>query len=139
MTDNEIIKSMECVIGNDVNCSECDYQKSIPFPSCRMMCAKNALDLINRQKEENERLKCEMEKLLPKDCSYAMQMEVSNKLESQIKSEAIIEFWERLKEEIRCEDDCGYHCYGCGYECKDYVIAVDNLVKEMTEVENDRA
>ena len=50
-----------------------------------------------------------------------------------IKSEAIKEFWERLKEEIRCEDDCGYHCYDCCYECKDYVTAVDNLVKEMTE------
>ena len=50
MTDNEIIKAMQCVIGNDVKCSECTYQKVLPFPSCRMMCAKNALDLINRQK-----------------------------------------------------------------------------------------
>ena len=52
-----------------------------------------------------------------------------------IKSEAIKEFWERLKEEIRCEDDCGYHCHECHFECKDYVISGDNLVKEMTEVE----
>ena len=50
MTDNEIIKYMQCVIGNEVSCSECTYQKVLPFPSCRMMCAKNALDLINRQK-----------------------------------------------------------------------------------------
>ena len=50
MTDNEIIKAMQCVIGNDVNCSECAYQKTLPFPSCTRMCAKNALDLINRQK-----------------------------------------------------------------------------------------
>ena len=61
MTDNEIIKSMQCVIGNDANCSECTYQKVLPFPSCRMMCAKNALDLINRQKarikELEERIK----------------------------------------------------------------------------------
>lgn len=52
MTDNEIIKAMQCVIGNDVSCSECEYQKALPFPSCRRMCAKNALDLINRQKDK---------------------------------------------------------------------------------------
>ena len=56
MTDNEIIKSMQCVIGKEMLCSECTYQKVLPFPSCRMMCAKNALDLINRQKAEIERL-----------------------------------------------------------------------------------
>lgn len=56
MTDNEIIKSMQCVIGNEALCSECTYQKVLPFPSCRRMCAKNALDLINRQKAEIEML-----------------------------------------------------------------------------------
>lgn len=60
MTDNEIIKSMQCVIGNDVNCSECTYQKVLPFPSCRKMCAKNAIDLINRQQAEIERLQDEL-------------------------------------------------------------------------------
>ena len=62
MTDNEIIKYMQCVIGNEVSCSECTYQKVLPFPSCRMMCAKNALDLINRQKAENESLKVDLAK-----------------------------------------------------------------------------
>lgn len=61
MTDEQIIKAMQCVIGNDVRCSECEYQKVLPFPSCRNMCAKNALDLINRQKarikELEERIK----------------------------------------------------------------------------------
>ena len=51
-----------------------------------------------------------------------------------IRLQAIIEFWEMLKEEIRCEDDCGYHCHECHFECKDYVISGDNLVKEMMEV-----
>lgn len=129
MTDNEIIKAMQCVIGNDVSCSECEYQKALPFPSCRRMCAKDALDLINRQKAENERLKCEMGKLLPKDCSYAMQMEVSNKLESQIKSEAIKEFAERLKR-YSFVDNLSLD----GKETV-YVDDIDNLVKEMTEVE----
>lgn len=56
MTDNEIIKAMQCVIGNDANCSECTYQKVLPFPSCRRKCAKNALDLINRLKMKNKEL-----------------------------------------------------------------------------------
>ena len=60
MTDNEIIKFMQCVMGNDANCSECRYQKVLPFPSCRMMCAKNALDLINRQKAEIEKIKADL-------------------------------------------------------------------------------
>ena len=69
MTDNEIIKSMQCVIGNGVNCSECAYQKTLPFPSCTRMCAKNALDLIKRQTAkteslEKELMKCKLEKEL---------------------------------------------------------------------------
>ena len=67
---------------------------------------------ISRYKAENERL---LQKL------------------QQAKSEAIKEFAERLKEKICCEDDCGYHCFDCCYECKDYVPVVDKLVKEMTE------
>lgn len=114
MTDNEIIKELNLRIDNF---------------------SRETLDLINRQNAEIERLKLECYKLYPKGSAYSMQVEASDRLEHQIKSEAIKEFAERLKEEIRCEDDCGYHCYGCGYECKDYVIAVDNIVKEMTEVE----
>ena len=137
MTDNEIIKYMQCVIGNEVNCSECTYQKVLPFPSCRNMCAKNALDLINRQKAEIERLKADkiIAERHEKD-ARELYKDVVIQLKTA-KSEAIKEFAERLKEEIRCEDDCGYHCYDCCYECKDYVTAVENLVKEMTE-ENEK-
>ena len=128
MTDNEIIKSMQCVIGNEVLCSECTYQKVLPFPSCRMMCAKNALDLINRQKAENESLKMDLAK-----CS--IRIDNLYKTADEIKSEAIKEFAERLKDEMRLEDDCDYNCRECYYECKDYVIAIDTLLKEMTEVQ----
>ena len=92
MTDNEIIKSMQCVMGNEMNCSECTYQRILPFPSCRNMCAKNALDLINRQNAEIERL---LQKL------------------QQAQSKAIKEFAERLKKRFylsagRCVVDV-YH------------------------------
>ena len=53
---------------------------------------RKAEEEINRQQAEIERLKCEMGKLLPKNCPYAMQMEVSNKLETILRAEAVKEF-----------------------------------------------
>lgn len=123
MTDNEIIKAMQCVIGNDVKCSECTYQKVLPFPSCRRKCAKNALDLINRQKAEIERLN---EKITAKDENnyYFMgQLRLAREKLLTAKSEARKEFAERLK--------CGVPQETGVIRCAD----VDNLVKEMTEVQ----
>ena len=132
MTDNEIIKFMQCVVGNDANCSECEYQKVLPFPSCRMMCAKNALDLINRQKAEIERLEKEI-----KDKERAYNDEFCSRKEWQTKcrellkekqitkSEAIKEFAEKLKKRF----------YLSAGRCVVDVYHIDNLVKEMTEVQ----
>ena len=92
MTDNEIIKYMQCVIGNEVSCSECKYQKVLPFPSCRNMCAKNALDLINRQKEEIESLK-----------HRKIELQIRNQELQHEKAEAIEEFAEKLTNRI-CEN-----------------------------------
>lgn len=131
MTDNEIIKAMQCVIGNDAKCSECTYQKVLPFPSCRRKCAKNALDLINRQKAEIERLRksqvkeIHIDKEFYEECQYEMK---------QAKSEAIKEFAERLKAKMR---NCSMYCID---EQTYYLISyslVDNLVKEMTEGKED--
>ena len=118
MTDNEIIKSMQCVIGNEMLCSECTYQKVLPFPSCRMMCAKNALALINRQKAENDSLKVDLAK-----CS--IRLDNLYKTADEIKSEAIKEFIDELKNRVINK-----------YEYTDIRVfkEIDNLVKEMTEV-----
>ena len=125
MTDNEIIKAMQCVTGNDVSCSECAYQKALPFPSCRKMCAKNALDLINCQKAEIERLEKELMK-----CK--LEKEMLYNLGTEIKTVAIKEFADRLKDRltgIGRSTIYGNFEYGT---IKSYEI--DNLVKEMTEV-----
>ena len=163
MTDNEIIKSMQCVIGNDANCSECTYQKVLPFPSCRMMCAKNALDLINRQKAEIERLKKNYEELIYKtECllchatgnkfskyTYTTQEmisfvddyiqdccdEVIEETKATAKSEAIKEFAERLKEKLQWDVEFDNKPVFESDIDKEYVPIIDNLVKEMTEVE----
>ena len=87
---------------------------------------KDALDLINRQNEEIERL---LKAIEDKHCVY----------EKRVVTEAIKEFAERLKENI--SDDC--HIVSdegeyVGYDCDDVIHCIDNLVKEMTEVnEND--
>ena len=60
--------------------------------------------------------------MLPKGCPYAIQVEASNKLEAQIKSEAVKEFAERLKEIVKFTDDT--------YECWEIEGYIDNLVKE---------
>lgn len=139
MTDNEIIKAMQCVIGNDANCSECTYQKVLPFPSCRRMCAKNALDLINRQKTEIERLEQNINGI---DIVSRNHIKV-------IRTQAIKEFAEEFEYfvlnegievvEPKCKD---YESYINGANQFRYQIknGINNIIKEMTEVnENDRA
>ena len=138
MTDNEIIKSMQCVIGNDANCSECTYEKVLPFPSCRRMCAKNALDLINRQKAEIERLNIESETLATQLKGVYEQIHKLN----MAKSESIKEFAEELEyfilnEDIevvkpKCKD---YESYINGANQFRHQIknGINNLVKEKTE------
>lgn len=124
MTDKEIIKFMQCVMGNDANCSECEYQKTLPFPSCRRMCAKNALDLINRQKAEIERLEKELMK-----CK--LEKEMLHQTVSEIQTNTIKEFAERLKRTsigLEIGDDKKLKMTVVS------TVAIDNLVKEMTEV-----
>ena len=95
MTDNEIIKFIE----HAINSAKSEdgfkeiYQKKLDY----------ILDLINRQKAEIEELKDILEKV-PTN-AYDLQVEASEKLENQIKSEAIKEFAERVKKELRLEDD----------------------------------
>ena len=142
-TDEQIIKAMRCVIGNGVNCSECEYQKALPFPSCRRMCAKNALDLINRQKAEKERLEDENYTLKNKieirdnlieqlgsdiDVKYNTIYTMREKLKNS-KSEAIKEFVKKVKR-YSFVDNLSLD----GKETV-YVDDINSIAKEMTEVE----
>ena len=108
MTDNEIIKALECCkFQTKTHCSECPI---FPWSDCHAMVVRNALDLINRQKVEIDNYK--------KPCSF--------EAFANIRTEAIKDFAERLKEKA-------YYC-----EKKDgkdnFVVDemdIDNLVKEM--------
>lgn len=120
MTDEEIIKRLEqCVKRGNRN-----YNTDI------------VLDLINRQKAENESLKSsnnekfrQWDMLAEKTKQHYS--DLYNEAKDRLKAEAYKEFAKKLKEEIRLEDDCDYNCKECCYECNDYVIAIDNLLKEM--------
>ena len=139
MTDNEIIKALNYCCGNiknnDEECNEdmC-YQVTLPESRdegirwCRQWLIKDALDLINRQKAEIESLQKNID---------GLNIFTKNHIKV-IRLQAMKEFAERLKDEMRLEDDCQYDCMNCLYECKGYVLIIDNLVKEMTEqIENE--
>ena len=108
---------------NPKGCAEMLYIDAFS-DSDRMV--RRAEEEITRQQTEIEQLKFEIAKLLPKGCPYAIQVEVSNKLEARIKSEAVKEFAERLKE----KSFKTIRNYGLTKDVVE-VCDIDNLVKEM--------
>ena len=118
MTDNEIIKALECCAKfEDICLTSCPMNNIYNNPAkCLFTLSNNALNLINRQKAEIERLeKGLMQCKLEKEMLYHVGME--------IKTVSIKEFAERLKKERLI--DRGYEILSEG--------TIDNLVKEMTE------
>lgn len=131
MTDEQIIKACErCFTRgfDESTCYEC------PFYTATAKCTEDlrdsVLDLINRQKTENKELK-ERITYLEKSIDYSRKEynQLLQKLQ-QAKSEAIKEFAEQLK---------GYAIGENGSKEKAYFFVevqdIDNLVKEMTEVQ----
>lgn len=119
MTDNEIIKALECCTSScrEIKCNSC-----LAFVDCRcMLKPKMLLDLINRQKVVD-----------------GIVIDIK-----QAKSEAVKDFAEKLKE--RLAEDCDRVCersnllYGniSGYPIYEVEDCIDNLVKEMECGDND--
>ena len=102
MTDTEIIKALECCTTKGAKCSDCPAFKKVDRSDCKKY-FRGAINLINRQQAEIERLK-ECPKCIyeydGKTTEYCVQGPCSNfKTVEQIKSEAYREFAEHLKEE----------------------------------------
>lgn len=116
MTDNDIIKALEICIGfvsgGEAMCNNCPLHDC---DNCSSEKLKQALNLINRQQAEIEKL----EKAGNEAVSCFNRMETLYKIKCKelevVKTEAIKEFAEKLKAYF--EDEF-----------------IDNLVKEMTEV-----
>ena len=135
MTDNEIIKALECCANaTHKDCKNCPL---FVVDGCVKTMSTNALDLINRQQAEIERLK-ECPKCIYEydgnTTEYCIQGPCSNfKTVEQIKSEAIKEFADRLKEKAHTQPIFDTYCGNkyVGDVSKVYVADIDNLVKEM--------
>ena len=123
MTDNDIIKALECCKDSYFSC-ECDCCPYIrgARKDCNgdLMC--DALDLINRQKAEIERL---TEDNFIKSQKRANIFEIANAYERG-RAEAITEFAERLKEKAKM----GKGYLGNVYHSVD-VCYIDQIAKEM--------
>ena len=145
MTDNEIMKALECCTKTEFisDCAKCEM---FAF-DCKDILIENALDLINRQKAEVERLEDKifvLENDLEKaeNLSDALGNDIDIKLNyiydleekiETVESEAIKECLEKVKNYIKT------HCNPYGKPDFDYDTSIkilnfiDNLVKEMTE------
>lgn len=150
MTDNEIIKALECCSKN-ILCGQCPLKEK---NNCINKLSAYALELIGRQQAEIERLHDEVSKtrrkaLLEASSKFAghsdyhgdtilcklicmaegKEVEIAKPLDkSEIKSEAVKEFVKEHKEIMRLflDDDNEFLMKWCEYE-----VNTDNLVKEM--------
>ena len=97
MNDNEVIKALESISYGGHSCVKCKFGITKGDERCGLKgcnIARKAIDIINRQKAEIERL-------MP----FGTQVEVSKKIEAEIKYEAIKEFAERLRSHYDGYDD----------------------------------
>lgn len=127
--DEQIIKALECCATDDGDdCSQCLYG-NIVYKSgnggCVNRCRKDALDLVNRQKKEIERLK-RKNTILSKNADTAFQDGLDEnrdlfkkEIEPEIRNEAIKEFAKFLIEKSK--------------DGKIFISDIPDYVKEMTE------
>ena len=124
MTDAEIIKALECRASKeDVLCTGCPYEKYYLL-DCQRQSAQDALDLINHQKAEIERLNKEISISQHLLSDAWRNIEIQDKFYKTARAEAIKEFAERLKEDYRPKEPPNHYIVIGKYE-------IDNLVKEM--------
>ena len=152
MTDNEIIKALECC-AERISCDQhCPYWRN--SKGCDYVKIKVILDLINRQKAEIERLEAKYERLLKAKeqleadgsqtiqrlCAEIRTLEKDNKYCSEegnrllmyipkARVEAVKEFAERVKTHSRKMQSSDFS--GEFWDKAVLVEEIDNLVKEM--------
>ena len=146
MTDKEIIQALECCI-SDENCESCPLHHEKIENACILTVVefyKEILALINRQQAEIEKLNVELVGMRGACNSYKMhydnaQAEIERlnirlrkeqhqfadigKMYSEIRTEAIKEFAERLTDRLKGN--------GGLYSVTTMNTYIDNLVKEM--------
>lgn len=127
MTDNEIIKALECCGDPYSLCVECPIKND---RRCNERLANYALDIINRQQADIDRLNSANDEKFSQwnilaEKTKQHYADLYNEAKDILKSEAVKEFAERLKE----METQGF------WETDGYVGVdqINNLVKEMTQ------
>lgn len=125
-TDEEITKALQCCSEPCAECDECPLY-CIGANCSSFELQRYALDLINRQKVEVERLKSKNE-ILSRNADNAFQEglnECRELFEPEIKSEAYKELVEKLENEINCRTTLSRE------QDKNVIHIMHNLLKEM--------
>ena len=135
-TDNEIIKALECCSSGDSGCEkDCPLSKECDSPiKSGEKIMQSALDLINRQKAEIERLHKNIDVLRTVNKSQKGLVEMCEKT---AKAEAYKEFAERLKEYreiVGYDRDLKCDIYGSHIHID--IDEFDNLLKELVGEDN---
>lgn len=91
MTDEMIIKGLECIGREVIKCAECPYDEYCRYPTCHEVAGRDALYLIKRQKAEIERLQYLLDDEEKKYTNCA----------KRFYKEAIEDFAEAYKEQIK--------------------------------------
>ena len=126
MTDNEIIKALECCSTGETY-ADCEKNGCPLYLGITMGCKyidkenqlySDALDLINRQKAEIEKLK---------GSTIVSNIMESQRIKREAKAEAYKEFAERLNEKAQIAD-----CFD-SYNMVVGTHFIDNLLKEMID------
>ena len=121
-TDKDIISSLE-VIATTCNCNECKIRSGRwGTCNCSETTANAALDLINRQKAEIERLR---------GSTIVNNIMESQRIKREAKAEAVKEFAEKLKE----KSFKTIRNYGLTKDVVE-VSTINNLLKEMVGDDN---
>ena len=116
MTDNDIIKALECC-SLKMDCTGCYFDTHEAEDICAREIVKKAFDLINRQRAEIERLK-----------------KYNTEVAYKHYNDGIKEFAEKLKENITKSIDNYWNSNANGYYlAEDTLDEIDILVKEMID------
>ena len=127
MTDNEIIKALECCKCADADCWACEFLDSCKFTVQEIM--QNSIDLVNRQKAELDDLKRDD---LPR-CKDALRRanEIGIDLEKENKElKAEVEKLELLNA-ILLES-----CNGYSKACDTYKAEIERLQNDLAQTED---
>lgn len=100
MTDTEIIKALECCTTNGAKCSDCPAFRKVDRSDCKKY-FRSAIDLINRQQAEIERLKADnktLENVIKNNFPEKAGLDIDPLAE--IRAEAIKEFARALRQQV---------------------------------------